>query len=300
MTWCLVSREYPPFSGGGIGTYAHSMTRAMVRSGEHPIVITVGPGERTEGIEDGVTVVRLPLAQGDDWSSPHPAIRSPETRAAWQALGPHSVFAMQVADELDGVVLLEQALHELRQVRRRVLAPEQDPHHLRHRLLLQLVLDGRQRDEPPQRLAERGQLDRGGLLEDRVRRAREEAEEGLVRRAVAPQHGQVEVERLEQAQRRRLAVVLPAEGLADDLLLHRITQQTNMVVQQANRYIDSQAPWALRKTDAERMQTVLWVLLETKRKQHTGVYGNITAPKVGEVFGLHCHSLNVFRIRPLS
>ncbi len=105
MTWCLVSREYPPFSGGGIGTYAHSMTRAMVRSGEHPIVITVGPGERTEGIEDGVTVVRLPLAQGDDWSAPHPAIRSPETRAAWQALGPHSVFAMQVADELESLIV---------------------------------------------------------------------------------------------------------------------------------------------------------------------------------------------------
>ena len=54
-------------------------------------------------------------------------------------------------------------------------------------------------------------------------------------------------------------------GLADDLLLHRITQQTNMVVQQANRYIDSQAPWALRKSDPARMQTVLWVLIETLR-----------------------------------
>lgn len=105
MTWCIVSREYPPFSGGGIGTYAASMTRAMVRSGEHPIVITVGPDARTEGIEDGVTVVRLPLAQGDDWSAPHPAIRSPETRAAWQALGPHSVFSMQVANEIESLIV---------------------------------------------------------------------------------------------------------------------------------------------------------------------------------------------------
>lgn len=33
----------------------------------------------------------------------------------------------------------------------------------------------------------------------------------------------------------------------------------------ANRYVDEQAPWALRKTDPERMATVLWVLAETIR-----------------------------------
>ena len=105
MTWCIVSREFPPFSGGGIGTYANAMAQTLVRAGEHPIVITVGPTERTEGIEDGVTVVRLPLAQGEDWSGPHPAIRNPDTRASWQALGPHSVFAMQVAIELETLVV---------------------------------------------------------------------------------------------------------------------------------------------------------------------------------------------------
>lgn len=105
MSWCIVSREFPPFSGGGIGTYATSVTQAMVRAGQHPIVITVGPGERTEDIEDGVTVVRLPLALGEDWSGPHPAIRKPETQAAWNALGPHSVFAMQVANELETLIV---------------------------------------------------------------------------------------------------------------------------------------------------------------------------------------------------
>ena len=100
MSWCIVSREFPPFAGGGIGTYANAMARAQARAALSPVVITVGPGERTETTENGVTVVRLPLAQGDDWSAPHPAIRTPETRAAWNALGPHSVFAMQVADEL--------------------------------------------------------------------------------------------------------------------------------------------------------------------------------------------------------
>jgi len=68
------------------------------------------------------------------------------------------------------------------------------------------------------------------------------------------------------------AMLTSASDLADDLrrlaedrLLHRMTQATNALVQQANRYIDSQAPWALRKSDPERMCTVLWVLMESLR-----------------------------------
>ena len=38
------------------------------------------------------------------------------------------------------------------------------------------------------------------------------------------------------------------------------------VVAAANRYIDQMAPWALRKTDANRMADVLGVLLETIRQ----------------------------------
>jgi len=37
------------------------------------------------------------------------------------------------------------------------------------------------------------------------------------------------------------------------------------LVTAANRYVDDQAPWALRKTDPERMATVLYVLAETIR-----------------------------------
>jgi methionyl-tRNA synthetase len=37
------------------------------------------------------------------------------------------------------------------------------------------------------------------------------------------------------------------------------------VVGEANRYVDEQAPWALKKTDPPRMATVLWVLAETVR-----------------------------------
>lgn len=54
--------------------------------------------------------------------------------------------------------------------------------------------------------------------------------------------------------------------LIDQMKLHLMTQTINSVVQQGNRYIDSQAPWALRKSDIERMQTVLWVLIETLRR----------------------------------
>ena len=41
------------------------------------------------------------------------------------------------------------------------------------------------------------------------------------------------------------------------------------VVGDANRYVDSQAPWELRKTDPDRMATVLYVLAETIR--HLGI-----------------------------
>ena len=38
----------------------------------------------------------------------------------------------------------------------------------------------------------------------------------------------------------------------------------------ANRYVDAQAPWALRKTDPARMGTVLYVLAETIRRISLG------------------------------
>jgi len=41
------------------------------------------------------------------------------------------------------------------------------------------------------------------------------------------------------------------------------------VVADANRYVDEQAPWALRRTDTGRMHTVLYVLAETLR--HLGI-----------------------------
>lgn len=36
---------------------------------------------------------------------------------------------------------------------------------------------------------------------------------------------------------------------------------TVQVSRNANKYLDIQAPWSLKKTDPDRMQTVLWVVV---------------------------------------
>lgn len=51
----------------------------------------------------------------------------------------------------------------------------------------------------------------------------------------------------------------------DQQSFHRALEAIWQVVGDANRYVDDQAPWALRKTDLERMKTVLYVLVETIR-----------------------------------
>ncbi|MDJ0937128.1 MAG: methionine--tRNA ligase [Kiloniellales bacterium] len=46
---------------------------------------------------------------------------------------------------------------------------------------------------------------------------------------------------------------------------HKSLEATWEIVGAANRYVDEQAPWALRKTDPERMATVLYVVAEVVR-----------------------------------
>ncbi len=69
------------------------------------------------------------------------------------------------------------------------------------------------------------------------------------------------------------ALLDQAYALADRLreeyagqAFHRALEATWAVIGQANRYVDDQAPWALRKTDPARMRTVLYVLVETIRQ----------------------------------
>ncbi len=51
----------------------------------------------------------------------------------------------------------------------------------------------------------------------------------------------------------------------DAQTFHRALDALFDVVGRANRYVDEQAPWALRKSDPERMATVLYTLAETIR-----------------------------------
>jgi methionyl-tRNA synthetase len=51
-----------------------------------------------------------------------------------------------------------------------------------------------------------------------------------------------------------------------EIASHRALELIWEVCGEANRYIDAQAPWTLRKTDPARMATVLWVLADTVRR----------------------------------
>jgi methionyl-tRNA synthetase len=57
----------------------------------------------------------------------------------------------------------------------------------------------------------------------------------------------------------------PVRDLFAQQSFHRALETIWAVVGQANRYVDEQAPWALKKNDPERMATVLYVLAETIR-----------------------------------
>jgi methionyl-tRNA synthetase len=54
--------------------------------------------------------------------------------------------------------------------------------------------------------------------------------------------------------------------LLDDVALHRILEGIWAVVAEANRYFTAEAPWGLKKTDPERMETVLYVTAEILRQ----------------------------------
>lgn len=104
MRIALVSREYPPFFGGGIGAYTVRWSGALAAAGHTVVVITVSDdGTQRREQSAGVTVIRLPFIRGQDWSRPHPAIATARTRAAFSTFSPVSVFAMQVAEALPGL-----------------------------------------------------------------------------------------------------------------------------------------------------------------------------------------------------
>ena len=54
--------------------------------------------------------------------------------------------------------------------------------------------------------------------------------------------------------------------LIDEQAVDKALRELWDVISEANKYVDKQAPWALRKTDMERMKTVLFVLYDVIRK----------------------------------
>ena len=109
MNICLISREFPPFFGGGIGTYTRQWAHALANSGHTAVVVTVSDdGREHRETQGGVNIVRLPFLRGSgyeaDWSAPHPSIATPESRAAFAALTPVSAFGIELAKALPGVV----------------------------------------------------------------------------------------------------------------------------------------------------------------------------------------------------
>lgn len=108
MNIALVSREFTPFYGGGIGTYTEQAAFALAAAGHRVVVLTISDdGSAGRGPLEGdprVTVVRVPLVLGTDWSRPAPAIDTARNRAAFDQLGPWSVFSRQVAETLPDLV----------------------------------------------------------------------------------------------------------------------------------------------------------------------------------------------------
>ena len=80
------------------------------------------------------------------------------------------------------------------------------------------------------------------------------------------------------------ALLVPARGLLDKMRGQIDVQAIHLslaalwdVVGEANRYVDTQAPWALKKTDPERMATVLYVLAEVIR--HLAILAQPVVPE---------------------
>ena len=70
---------------------------------------------------------------------------------------------------------------------------------------------------------------------------------------------------------------LPAmQAEMDKRAIHKALEVVWRVIAASNRYLDAQAPWALRKTDPERMATVLWVAAEAIR--HLAILAQPVAP----------------------
>lgn len=101
----LISREYPPFVGGGIGSYARRLAQELAARDHQMFVVTVSD----DGVEhreqrDGVDVIRLPFVRGTDWSRPDPTIEDPKIHAAFHQLCPTAALSLIIRKRLPALL----------------------------------------------------------------------------------------------------------------------------------------------------------------------------------------------------
>ena len=84
--------------------------------------------------------------------------------------------------------------------------------------------------------------------------------------AQVPEHGPLEA--ADEALLESAAALLPKvrDIIDTDLAFHNALAEIWRIVGEANRYVDTQAPWELKKSNPVRMATVLYVLAETVRR----------------------------------
>ena len=84
--------------------------------------------------------------------------------------------------------------------------------------------------------------------------------------AQVPEHGSLEA--ADEALLDSAAALLPKvrDIIDTDLAFHNALAEIWRIVGEANRYVDTQAPWELKKSNPVRMATVLYVLAETVRR----------------------------------
>ena len=61
------------------------------------------------------------------------------------------------------------------------------------------------------------------------------------------------------------AMLSKARSYIDTQSIHKFYECVWEVIYAANAYVDKLAPWSLRKTDIDRMNTVLYVLVDVIR-----------------------------------
>lgn len=100
MNICLVSREFRPFRGGGIGTYARTFSSSLAAAGHGVTVLTIAHSDEPDDAREGnLRVVRVPFMDGDDWSRPHGGADE-AGRAIFKSHGPFAFLSRQFAHRI--------------------------------------------------------------------------------------------------------------------------------------------------------------------------------------------------------